>query len=141
MFAREVVVPVRFLASAGQLLGTISVYLDPEPHILAGLPTRYSLSHYHDAHADFTRVLVLSMAGLLLELGSLLAGFSFFSDYANNWHCLLHGAGCVAVTAFSIFSANFGYFWQIFCVAGALPLLLEAASLYVTFGMRRVAYS
>mmetsp|Transcript_129462 Transcript_129462/g.374946 ORF Transcript_129462/g.374946 Transcript_129462/m.374946 type:complete len:143 (-) Transcript_129462:82-510(-) len=136
----DVLVPVRFLATMGQLVGTLAVGLDMRPYLLPALPRRHTEQQYHDAEEECMQVVVLSLVFLSLEVGSLMLGFSFFSSKANMLHCLFHGAGFFAVMVFSAASNHFGVLWYIFWFCAFPTLLVEAHSLLGLFWLRRAAY-
>mmetsp|Transcript_18205 Transcript_18205/g.37216 ORF Transcript_18205/g.37216 Transcript_18205/m.37216 type:complete len:143 (-) Transcript_18205:299-727(-) len=136
----DVLVPVRFLTTTGQLIGTLAVFIDSEPHILAVLPTPHSPEQYGLASEDCMAVLVLSIIGLLLELISLIVGLSVFDSRANALHCWLHGMGCVGALVIGFGAASYAWLWYIFWVCGALPFLVEATSWLGLFWLRTAAY-
>eukprot|EP00929_Paragymnodinium_shiwhaense_P019962 TRINITY_DN13442_c0_g1_i2.p1 TRINITY_DN13442_c0_g1~~TRINITY_DN13442_c0_g1_i2.p1 ORF type:complete len:141 (-),score=28.84 TRINITY_DN13442_c0_g1_i2:1397-1819(-) len=140
MLSCDVLVPVRFLSTIGQLLGIITVLLDKEPHLLASLPARYAKSEYQDAETEFLRLLGFALVFLLLELASLMSGLTFFNNRSNAWHCGLHGFGALAVLAFYMFYANFRWFWHIFWVASIAPVCLEILTLMNTYWLGHAAF-
>mmetsp|Transcript_81790 Transcript_81790/g.210672 ORF Transcript_81790/g.210672 Transcript_81790/m.210672 type:complete len:141 (+) Transcript_81790:136-558(+) len=140
MLWEDVLVPVRFLTSAGQLLAVLAVALDEEPYLLAALPQPYSQEQYDDVAVNCRTVLGLSIAGLALELFSLIRGYSFFADRANTLHCFLHGAGCAGAALIVLTGAHYGFLWRIFWIAGLPPLLLEACTLLGISWLRTSAY-
>eukprot|EP00747_Dinoflagellata_sp_TGD_P170955 gnl/TRDRNA2_/TRDRNA2_203803_c0_seq1.p2 gnl/TRDRNA2_/TRDRNA2_203803_c0~~gnl/TRDRNA2_/TRDRNA2_203803_c0_seq1.p2 ORF type:complete len:159 (-),score=25.98 gnl/TRDRNA2_/TRDRNA2_203803_c0_seq1:76-498(-) len=140
MLSEDVLVPLRFLTTVGQLLGTLAVALDRDPHIIAGLPLRYTPPEFDAAQREFTIVLTLSILALVFELYGLFSGLSFFGTHANSLHCCLHGFGCALVTAFAIGSAHFALFWYLFAVASVLPVIIETTSLLGVSWLRQTAY-
>lgn len=141
MFTEEILVPVRFLTSVGQLLGTLAVFLERQPHILVALAPDFTPQEYDVADDEFFWLLAVSISGLVVELGCLLSGLSFFGDSSNSLHCFLHLVGCLAVATFAISGAHFAFFWHIFWISIVLPLLVESGSLYSIFCLRKAAFS
>eukprot|EP00927_Polykrikos_kofoidii_P036180 TRINITY_DN30571_c0_g1_i1.p2 TRINITY_DN30571_c0_g1~~TRINITY_DN30571_c0_g1_i1.p2 ORF type:complete len:141 (+),score=22.91 TRINITY_DN30571_c0_g1_i1:61-483(+) len=139
MFTSDVLVPARFLTSVGQLLCTVSIFLDKEPHILAGLPRVYTRTEFDAADTDFTKLLAVSSAFLALELVTLMSGLTFFHDGTNALHCCFHGFGVLAAACFALFSCHFGFFTHIFWIANVPPLFVEVCALASIFWLRTSA--
>lgn len=136
----EWLVPIRFLTTVGQLLGTLAIAFDREPHVTAGLARLHTPEDYIDADYSFLVILGLSIVLASFELVSLFCACSLFDDAVNKWHCWLHGFGVAAVTAFTLSSAHYGHFWRIFCIASVLPLCAEMWSLLGIFWLHHEAY-
>eukprot|EP00746_Dinoflagellata_sp_MGD_P004191 gnl/MRDRNA2_/MRDRNA2_108082_c0_seq1.p1 gnl/MRDRNA2_/MRDRNA2_108082_c0~~gnl/MRDRNA2_/MRDRNA2_108082_c0_seq1.p1 ORF type:complete len:141 (+),score=13.19 gnl/MRDRNA2_/MRDRNA2_108082_c0_seq1:140-562(+) len=140
MLLEDLLMPVRFLVTVGQLLGTLSISFDKEHHILPALPLRYTKDQLDSANAEFTTALVLATLMLVLELLSLIGGLTYFNERVTVSHIWFHGAGCIFIIMFSLASAHFAHFWQLFLLTNLVPFIVEIGAIIGVFWLRMSPY-
>mmetsp|Transcript_40150 Transcript_40150/g.72734 ORF Transcript_40150/g.72734 Transcript_40150/m.72734 type:complete len:163 (+) Transcript_40150:96-584(+) len=137
---RSLLAQLRYLTTVGHLIGTLTLALDREPYVKAGLGSEHTSDDYSSADSRFFTYLVFAIAMLVIELLLLLQGYSVFNDSKNSLHCCLHSAGCAALLGIAAGESHFGLFTPVFWTTNVPTILLEGVSILEIVWLHSAVY-